>query len=447
MSSFTVEPEVPQLPLGSGVGGSAIALTAPFSEIWSEEGIFAKFLLSLSFFLPHISGGEYVEYGRKVADFLSETLEIKRQLHSFYDIRKHPTISLTTILCSVFLMPFFSLKSLLALDSLVRSNRYKKLFDCKRKMVVSDTTIARVLRWVIPDQPKMLLLNLVSHFDRLGLLEKALEPGSVPRRIGIIDGSVMGGHHHVTFSLHGSINCPVFIEDQQKRGKELPIALDLIDEAHRYLGECFPDLILADSLYFNTSTFTHVRSNGAHLLIKGSNPEFRSVLQDAQFLFTHDVVEGVETDSGFDYVRFCHWSMKKTSGDFAGYPIQIAHLVEDYPKRTKNAHCECWIVSTDLSLSSSSLREAAHLRWHIENNVFKRISHLAGTKRFYFKDPRRFYSMLRLFCAALAAFDAYICIMRNSEREFKRFLDGAKHTWENIFLKLQDQLEAGAFCW
>ena len=314
-------------------------------------------------------------------------------------------------------------------------------------MVVSDTTIARVLRWLIPDQPREFLLSLASHFNRLGLLEKALEPGGPPRRIGIIDGSVMGGHHHVTFSLHGSINYPVLIEDQQKRGKELPVALELIEEAHARLGECFPDLILADSLYFNTSTFKKVRSKGAHILIKGSNPEFRTVLKDAQFLFEHDVVEGVETDSGFDYMRFCQWSMKKTSGEFAGYPIQIAHLVESYPKRTKNALAESWIVSTDLSLSSSSLREAAHLRWHIENNVYKRISKLAGTKRFYFKDPRRFYSMLRLLFAALTAFDASICIMRNSEREFKRFIDGAKVTWEHIFSRLADQLEDAAFSW
>ena len=147
----------------------------------------------------------------------------------------------------------------------------------------------------------------------------------------------------------------------------------------------FADLILCDSLYFNTNTFRKVRQKGAHILIKGSNPEFRAVLQDAKFLFEHNVVESVETDSGYDNERLCHWSMKKASGEFAGYPIQIAHLVEDYPKRTKNAHCESWIVSTDLSLSSLSFREAAHLRWHIENNVFKRISHLDSTKRFYIK--------------------------------------------------------------
>ena len=84
-----------------------------------------------------------------------------------------------------------------------------------------------------------------------------------------------------------------------------------------------------------------------------------------------------------------HWSMKKASGEFAGYPIQIAYLVEDYANRPKDALAEGWIVSTDLSLSSLFLREAAHLRWHIENNVFKRISYLAEAKRFYVKDPAK----------------------------------------------------------
>jgi hypothetical protein len=247
--------------------------------------------------------------------------------------------------------------------------------------------------------------------------------------------------------LHGSINCPVLIEDQKRRGKELPVALKLLDEAHKQLGKCFPHLIVGDSLYFNKKFFKSVREKGAHILIKSSHPEFRAVLKDAQFLFEHNVTTEIETDKGFDDERWCHWSMKKASGEFAGYPIQIAHLVEDYPKRSENAHTECWIVTTDLSLSLRAMREAAHLRWHIENNVFKRISHLAGTKRFYFKDPRQFFSMLRLFGGALAAFHAYICMVRHSEEEFKRLLDGIKPTWKNIFSRLHDQLEHAAFCW
>ena len=75
------------------------------------------------------------------------------------------------------------------------------------------------------------------------------------------------------------------------------------------------------------------------------------------------------------------------------------------------------------------------------------MSHLAGTKRFYLKDSRQFYTLLRIFCAALAAFDAYICSLRNSGQEIKRLLDGMKPTWKNIFSRLRDQLENAAFSW
>lgn len=383
----------------------------------------------------------------QIANYLRKTLGIERLFSIFTDIRKNPTISLRTILLSVLLMPFFGLTSLLALDMKARMKSFKRLFRCERKMLLSDSTVARILTWLKPWQSQQFLRSFVDRYDEQGLLEKALEPGGTPHRIGIVDGSVMGSHHHVTFCLHGTIDYPFMIEDQGRRGKELPTALRMLNEAYIWLGPRFPDLLLCDSLYFNVNTFKNVREKRAHILIKSSNPEFRSVLKDAQFLFEHEVTKEIQRESDFDSERLCHWYIEKTSGEFAGYPIQIAHLVEDYPKQTKDAHRDCWIVTTDLSLSSLCLREAAHLRWHIENNVFKRISHLAGTKRFYFKDPRPFYTMLRLFCAALAAFDALISILRQRTREFKQLMNGAKTTWKMIFALLQDQLEEAAFCW
>ena len=383
----------------------------------------------------------------QIADFLRKTLAIERLFSTVTDIRKNPTIPLRAILLSIVVMPFFGLTSLLALDMKARTKSFKKLFRCERKMVLSDSTAARVLTWLKPKQSEQFLNSFVDRYEELGLLEKALEPGGTPRRIGIIDGSQMGGHFHVTFSLHGSIDYPCMVEDQGKRGKELPTALRMLNKAHAWLGPLFPDLLLCDSLYFNVNTFKNVRKKGAHILIKCSSPDFRTVLRDAQFLFEHDVTAKIERKRGFDSERWCSWSIEKASGEFAGYPVHIAHLVEDYPKLTKNAHRECWIVTTDLSLSSLCLREAAHLRWHIENHVFKRISHLAGTKRFYFKDPRPFYSMLRFLFAALAALAAYICSLKQRKREFKQLMNGAKTTWKMIFALLADQLEDAAFCW
>jgi len=76
--------------------------------------------------------------------------------------------------------------------------------------------------------------------------------------------------------------------------------------------------------------------------------------------------------------------------------------------------------------------------------VFKRLSHLSGTKRFYFKDRKRFFALLRIFLAALAVFDALIYSLRRSAKDFKALMNGMKMTWQNIFSVLQQQMEGSA---
>jgi hypothetical protein len=58
-----------------------------------------------------------------------------------------------------------------------------------------------------------------------------------------------------------------------------------------------------------------------------------------------------------------------------------------------------------LSFNPAELREAAYVRRSIENDVFKKPSRLAGTKRFHFKDSSAFLSVLRILCAAVTAFE------------------------------------------
>jgi hypothetical protein len=96
-----------------------------------------------------------------------------------------------------------------------------------------------------------------------------------------------------------------------------------------------------------------------------------------------------------------------------------------------------------MDLQPAEIREAAHLRWHVENNVFKRLSKQSGTKRFHFKDPQRFYALLHLFCAAMALFDMLIAILQRAEESFKRILDGIKVTWNNVFSRLAETFSEG----
>ena len=349
---------------------------------------------------------------------------------------------------SILLMPFYELKSLLGLDRLSRKKKFKGLFDCRRKMVASDSTISRVLHWMDPNEIIDFQQGLLPLYrdEQLQRIQIDDEPGY--RTIGIIDGSCMSNHYLSAFVLSGKTEYPLVIENCEKRGKELPVSKVLLDKAQMLLGDNFPQLLLYDALYFNENSFKRTREKGAHILIKCKEPEFREVLKNARFIFDakDEVTDKIQTAKGFDSKRMCRWEMKITSGDFAGYPIQIAHLIEDYPlEKEDKSHIECWIVTTDFSLKPNEIREIAHRRWHIENNVFKRLSHLVGTKTFYFKNPVPFFNLIRLLCLALAVYDILIYSLQSSPKYFKKILNGIKPTWKNIFSQLDELLFDGIF--
>jgi hypothetical protein len=379
--------------------------------------------------------------------FLKEKARLLKQIELFTDIRKNPQIKLTHIVLSVLLMPFYSLHSLLSLDRVSRRYEFKKYFGCTRKMVASDSTISRALHWLKPEHLEQFQRGLLPLFEQQGLSRIRLAPQGPYRRVAILDGSQMAQHHLVALCLAGKADYPVSIMDAQCRGKELPTAKRMIQQAAKLLGSSFPELFVLDSLYFNKPCFELLRGHNAHVLIKSDQPSFREVLEDAQYLFDNKqhVITPVIEKQGFDSNRLCAWSMEIASGVYAGYPLQIAHLVEDYLKRKSYQHVECWIVTTDLDLQPEEIREAAHLRWHIENNTFKRLSHHTGTKRFYFKDPKAFFAMLRLFCTAIALLDILLHILSRNELLFKGLLQGIKQTWKNVFSQLEPALEANIF--
>jgi len=365
--------------------------------------------------------------------FLKEPL-----FQGFSDLRRNPSIRLQAILMSLFLMPFFGICSLLSNDREARTQRYKELFGCRRKMVGSDSTFARVLKWLRPQESEAFLLSFLPKFERHDLLRQRLSPKGKLRRIGILDGSYMGGHWLVTLCLPGRINYPLMLRRCQSRGEELGVARQMMQESERILDKLRVQLWLLDALYFNTTTIKIARGQKAHVLFKFQQADFRQVTQDAQNLFKH--FGGDEEQSGWDAQRQCRWKVRKTTDRFAGYPVQVVQLTEYYPKRKRERNTCCWIVSTDLELALEELREAAHQRWQIENNVFKRISHLAGTKCFYFKDPRQFFNLLCFFFAALAVLDCILALLRIHKHLFEVLRGGIKDTWRNMFSRIREVL-------
>ncbi len=356
----------------------------------------------------------------------------------FTDIRKRPQIKLQAILMSLFAMPLFGMRSLLSNDREARTGHYKKLFGCERKMVASDSTFARVLKWLYPQQVKQFLLNLRGRFERRDLLRKRLSPKGRLRRMGILDGSYMGGHWLVTLCLAGKIDYPVMVERCDNQGQEQRVARMMMQAAPKMLGELRPELWLLDALYFNKNTIAIARRQRSQVLFKFKDADYRTVTADAANLFQH--FGGDEELSGWDAQRGCRWKLRKTLDHFAGYPVQVVQLTETYPQRKRNRTVISWIVTTDLELPLEEVREAAHQRWQIENGVFKRISHLAGTKTFYFKDHRQFFNLLRLFFAAMAVLDCILWMLRAHRLLFAALRVGIKDTWHNVFSRIGEVL-------
>jgi hypothetical protein len=339
---------------------------------------------------------------------------------------------------SLFAMPLFGRRSLLSNDRHARTNHYKKLFGCERKMVASDSTFARVLKWLYPQQVSQFLLGFLQRFEQHDLLRKRLSPTGKLRRLGILDGSYMAGHWLVTLCLAGKIDYPVMVERYHKRGLELPTALKMMKEAAKVLGKLCPQLWLLDALYFTKNTIAIARRQHAHLLFKFKNADYRSVTADACNLFQY--FGGDEELCGWDKDRGCRWKACKTLDHYTGYPVQVVQLTETYPKRKRDRTIVSWIVTTDLQLPLEEVREAAHQRWQVENGIFKRISHLAGTKTFYFKDHRQFFNLLRLFFAAMAVLDCIMWMLRDHTLLFAALRVGIKDTWLNVFSRIEEVL-------
>lgn len=375
---------------------------------------------------------------KRIARIAREVFLNKPLFQGFIDIRKHPSIRLRTILMSVFLMPFFGIHSLLSNDREARTRDYKGLFGCTRKMVASDSTFARVLKWLRPKQCQEFLLSFLSTFEKHELLAKSLTVNGPLRRLGILDGSYMGGHWLVSLCLPGLIAYPVMVRRCESRGDELAVARQMMKEAHRTLGKLRPRLWLLDALYFNRNTITIAHRQKAHVLFKFKEAEFREVTADAENLFKH--FGGDQECTGWDSQRQCRWKVRQTLDSSLGYAVQVVELREYYPKRKREKSVRCWVVTTDMSLSLEEIREAAHQRWQIENNVFKRISHLAGTKRFYFKDHRQFFNLLHLFFAAVAVLDCILALLRAHRSLCAAVRAGIKHTWRNLFSRIRETL-------
>ncbi len=352
--------------------------------------------------------GRFREYCSKI--FLMETCE-----NEVRDPRKRPVIPAGDVFRLVLEMPALGQKSLLAVDEDARLPEFRRSYGCARKSVASDTSIKRVLEGMRSSQLRDFSYQAQDRLDEEELSEFRLSTGK-RIRVGVLDGSTFGNFWANVLVTSGGVDSVVDLEPYKGRGHELGAGRRLLKRAFGTLGSGYFNIVAADALYLDREDFRLCRELGSHLLVKTEGGETFTVIKDARSLFFprgRKIRGEVRCSKDIDRVRKIEYEIRWAEGFSWGdleHPLTVAHVREKHlkPAKGRPEEIEFWVVTTALGLEGDDLRELAHQRWHIENQVFKRLSALVGSKRCWSKKPEVFERLLRLWMLGMTLLAAWL---------------------------------------
>jgi hypothetical protein len=357
---------------------------------------------------------------------------LKAREQKIRDQRKRPVIPTATIVKSVREMVVLGQTSLLAVDQYSRSPEARQWHQStKRDMVVSDTTLTRVLEGVDSEPIVKMPYGVIRKLALEGYWDWKLPTGRKIRAAGIMDGSCFGGFWASVLMLAGASEAVADLEPYEKRGKELAASRNLLKRANKELGREFFDLVLADGLYPTEKDFRLCREElGSDLLVKTEEAGL-AVIQDARSLFftcKGEVREGIHRVEGFDAERKMRYEVVWAEGfEWQGleYPMTAAWVRERSLKPIKDRPeiTEFWALTTFQGLVGEELRELAHGRWRIENGVFKRLNALVRSKHYASRSPKVEEMLLRLWMLGLTLFGVYL---------FEQGLNLIRESWKSM---------------
>jgi hypothetical protein len=365
-------------------------------------------------------------------EFCNEKFSMQDREQKVRDKRKQPLIPTRTILKCVREMPVLGQTGLLAVDQYARSPEALKWHKSKKEdMVVSDTTLPRVLEGVDRESVVEMPYEVVRKLAGEGYWDWKLSTGRKVRAAGIVDGSCFGGFWASVLMLAGRSEAVVDLEPYEKRGKELAASREVLRRAHRKLGREFFDLVLADGLYPTQEDFRLCRDElGSNLLVK-TQEETLSVIQDARSLFftrQGSVRPDAKRTEGFDPERQVEYEVVWAEGfQWQGleYPLTVSWVREKHlkPGKDRPETVEFWVLTTFEGLAGEELRELARGRWRIENGIFKRLNALVESKRYASHSLKVQEMLLRLWMLGLTLLGAYL---------FAQGLNLIKQTWTSM---------------
>mgnify|MGYP005856862505 CR=1 FL=1 len=341
--------------------------------------------------------------------FSNEKFRLEFWAQRVRDQRKKPQIPSKTIFLGVVLMGALGVASFLGLDGILRRSSAKKLLRSNRKMVASDSEIARVVKQMDIETKREVLRTMCCSVRAQGWGKVEL-PRAGRVRIGIIDGSTFGKFFFSVFQCLGAVAVPLDLEPYKKRGEELPASFRLLKRVATQHGKRFVDYIGGDGLYMTHEFFRICREElGCHGFIK-TDEETLTLRQDVDGLFdSKPLLPGIEYVEGTDvnrYLSYRIWAAAGFEWDGTPYPLKVARIEKTFLKgKEAGKTVRFYVITTDERLTALDLWELSHLRWGIENNGFKGLNGQCHSKhRFFRKDAS---AMMRLI---LILFVSYILV-------------------------------------
>ena len=369
-------------------------------------GILLKNSFSFSFLFLFLTklGGVYVQRIsiKQVREFALNEIKIGDQLLSLTDHRKKCEITMPTLFDALLYTSILSKKSLLARDKLLRKDYSKYFFKSNRKMVASDSTLNRFLASNVETHELEQINKRIFSWTENDLVNPVLK-----KRVGIFDGSFLSNFFKEVFFIPGKQDFIYSFNTIVKRGKELVSAQKLISKLASDFPKGYFDLILGDGLYYSQHIFRQCKKElNASVLVKTS--ERLNVVKEAE-LIIDGYRDEIESAQGYDTDRMIKYKIevvKNIQAETIDDSIQVAVITE---KHNKGETEKFYVITNDLKLTPTEIRYAAHLRWRIENNGFKELSKLSGTKKKYLKNENCFTNLLWIL---IIAFNLLICYLK-----------------------------------
>ena len=383
-------------------------------------------------------------------NFIHKTFSgLKRTLGRQQDGRDSSSncIDASQIASSLFFQIVLGINSIHQLDQWLRQNIAGFLLNTNNSQPAgSDSTILQAADgWNIDDIRK----SAHALIDQLSALGRLTFPhgGSKTIRPAILDGSCFGNHWFSVLTLCGkTVQAPLDLEPYSNMGKERSAGFRLLQRL-KMSSQSLPFThLLLDGLYMNTNIFLKGLEMGFDPLVKTTEKTLscaRQLQQDFDNYFNAESLpEHLSVIKGFDRERgFKFQALQNNCIAWHGFTLNGLQLEITYTSgHRKGKTATFWVFTTDTDLSAQQLRLLAHKRWAIENNEFKQLNELVGSKSAYIQSQKKKHAILFWQMVGLALFQAFKCHCQHLVEKMK-----CGHTMTKKFLIEKIKMETYRF--